>query len=116
MLNSRLTAIADVTRDLDPAEKAVDEAFSHLAKLLNTMCSVRASAHLPIRTAQAEFDHISAALALTGQARSHILAAHEKFVTTRSEVTPTISWGDDGCPPGGGTSTSEDKSPVRLVG
>jgi hypothetical protein len=100
MLKARLAAASEVNDVLISAEAAIDDAFQKLAVLLNTMCTARTSANLPLQTAMAEYEFIAQAVSFTGQARARVLAAHEEFVKTRAEVLPTICWGDVAeCPP-----------------
>jgi len=116
MLKSRLNAAHAVLQDFMPAEQAVEESFQRMVSLLNTMCTARVAANLPMQTGRREFDHISSALHHIGEARSLILSAHEALVDTRAAVLPTVSFGDNGACPPGAPSLATIATPIRAVG
>jgi hypothetical protein len=116
MLNERLKAATDVKASLIPAEEALDTTLVRLGHLTSTMFTARMEAKLSAAFGQDAVTHVTTAIALLGQARSHMVAAHEDLGRTRDAILPTVAWGDDGLKPKGvGTEQIAVERPVRAA-
>lgn len=112
MLNQRYAAAKAVADELLPAERVVDEAIVHNARLAIAVVEGRRSANFPLTAGQEGLDLVVQANVRLCEARGLLAAAHHAFRQTQSEVgLRAYSWGDiQECPP----SKAETRAPIPL--
>lgn len=101
MLNQRLAAARAVADELFPAEKVLDEAIVHHARLTIAVIEGRSAAKLPLSAGQRGLDLVAQSNARLCEARGLLVEAHRAFRETQVEVgLKAYSWGDlQECPP-----------------
>lgn len=104
MLNQRHKAAQAIANELFPAEKVVDDAIVHHAKLAIAVVEGRRSAKLPITAGQEALDYVTQATVRLSEARALLAAAHRSFRETQVEIgLKAFSYGDlQECPPSSG--------------
>jgi hypothetical protein len=104
VLNQRHSAAQAVANELFPAEKVVDQAILHNAKLAIAVVEGRRSARLPISAGQEALGFVAQANVRLCEARGLLAEAHRAFRETQVEVgLRAFSYGDEQeCPPSGG--------------
>jgi len=109
MLNQRLAAGKAVANELFPAEKEVEDALVHTARLAIAVIEGRRSARLPITTGQEGLVRVLQASLRLAEAREELGAAHVAFRSTQNEVgLRAISFGNLWeCPPNTGELQAE---------
>lgn len=105
MLNDRHHLAQTVASDLLPAERDVDSAILHNARLAISVIEGRRRLRLPLTTGQVGLELVSQATANLVQARGLMAEAHAAFRKTQSEIgLDAFSYGDIGvCPPASGS-------------
>lgn len=113
MLNSRYAAAKAVADELFPAERVVDEAIVHNARLAIAVVEGRRSANLPLTAGQEGLDLVAQANVRLCEVRTLLAEAHRAFRQTQAEVgLKAYSWGDNQeCPPSG----AEQQPPALSV-
>ena len=101
MLKQRHATAQAVARELIPAEKALDEAIVHNARLTIATVEGRRSARLPLAAGQEGLDLVARAGVRLMEARGLLTQAHEAFRQTQVEIgLQAFSFGDNQeCPP-----------------
>lgn len=88
MLNAH--ALYDAARQVNghiaPIEEALDDTFSKTAGFLAYLPQARTAANLPMATGHKAMMRVLASLNAIAQARDEMIAAHEAFATTRSDL------------------------------
>lgn len=109
MLNQRHAAARAVANELFPAEKVVDQAIVHNARMAIAVVEGRRAAKLPLTAGQEALGYVAEANVRLCEARGLLAEAHRAFRETQLEVgLKAFSYGDEQeCPP----STAE----VRVV-
>jgi hypothetical protein len=104
VLNQRLAAAQAVADQLFPAEKVLDEAIVHNAKLAIAVIEGRHSAKLPLSAGQEALGYVTQANVRLCEARGLLAEAHRAFRETQVEVgLKAFSFGDlQECPPSSG--------------
>lgn len=101
MLNQRLAAAQAVANELFPAEKVIDEAILHHARLAIAVVEGRRSARLPLTAGQEALGLVAQANARLCEARGFLAEAHRAFRDAQREVgLKAFGFGDEqDCPP-----------------
>ncbi|RST30625.1 hypothetical protein HMF7854_07085 [Sphingomonas ginkgonis] len=113
MLNQRHAAAQAVARELIPAERDLDAAIVHSAKLAIAVVEGRKAAKLPLATGQEALTLIAGATAQLVAARKQMIEAHHAFRETQIEIgLGAFSYGDIWeCPP----SSEHEAAPLSIV-
>ena len=108
MLNKRHEIARGIANELLPAEKDVDAAILHNARLTILVIEGRKASRVPLATGQEGLDFIAKANSRLVEARGLIAQAHAAFRQTQSEVgLDAFSFGDVAeCPPPSATGLS----------
>jgi len=101
VLNQRHAVAQAVANELFPAEKVIDEAIVHNAKLAIAVVEGRRTAKLPLTAGQEGLDYIAQANVRLCEARGLLANAHRAFRDTQNEIgLKAFSYGDEQeCPP-----------------
>lgn len=104
MLNQRHAAARAVADQLLPAEKNVDDAIVHHAKLTIAVVEGRRAAKLPLAAGQEALGYVAQANARLCEVRELLANAHRAFRDTQNEIgLQAFSYGDESvCPPSSG--------------
>lgn len=95
MLNQRHKAAQAVANELIPAERVVDEAIVHNARLAIAVVEGRRAANLPLTAGQEALGYVSQANLRLCEARGLLAEAHRAFRETQLEIGLTaFSYGD----------------------
>lgn len=101
MLNQRHAAAQAVANELFPAEKVVDQAILHNARMAIAVVEGRRAAKLPLTVGQEALDFVARANVSLCEARGLLAEAHRSFRETQVEIgLKAFSYGDEQeCPP-----------------
>ena len=101
MLNQRHAAARAVADELFPAERHVDEAIVHHAKLAIAVVEGRRAAKLPLTAGQEALGYVAQANVRLCEARELLTQAHRAFRDTQIEIgLQAFGYGDEQpCPP-----------------
>jgi hypothetical protein len=93
-------AARDIAAHLIPAEKLIDDSFSHTARFLASLPDTGRAAGLPGSIGHEAMMKVLASLNAMAHARGEMIAAHAEFTATRHELRlPETGFGSlEGCP------------------
>lgn len=97
------TAARNVSSRIGPIEQAIDESFARAASLLAYLPEARSTANLPFGIGHNAQTRVLASLNAIAKAREEMIAAHQEFVETRTDLRlpETDTGGLVGCPSAG---------------
>lgn len=113
MLNQRHKAAQAVASELLPAEREVDSAIVHQARLTIAVVEGRRDCNLPLTAGHEGLTLVMQASARLVEARGLLAQAHAAFRLTQQEIgLQAFSYGDiSECPP----SSGEEAIPLKIV-
>ncbi len=86
MLNDRIAAARQITKDLHAAEDAVDEAIVKLANLVALLPAARRQTNMSAIVGQSAFSNITKAISAAGEVRQMLTDAHHALSETQKQV------------------------------
>ena len=86
MRRKRIEAAEKIAANLVPAEAAIDAALRHTADLSNAILDGRISTGVSARVGHPALEEVGHAFQLIMQARSRIVAAHDRLAETQVQM------------------------------
>lgn len=86
MLNDRIAAARQITKDLHAAEDAVDEAIVKIANLVARLPAARRQTNMSAIVGQDAFSKITKAISAAGEVRQMLTDAHHALSETQKQV------------------------------
>ncbi|MBB4153121.1 hypothetical protein GGQ80_001009 [Sphingomonas jinjuensis] len=115
MLNTKMTAVRDVTEQLVKLEALIDAAMIAQAGLQSTLIEARRKANLPLDAGLDGFERVAGMAPLLATARSHVNRAHYDFRAVRDGMRmPIHAYGDYGDTPDSGGPNGV-AAPLKIV-
>lgn len=111
----RTRAAQDVADQLIPTEAALDDALSHVARLIGTTVDARRNANLPVSCGHKAIAGMNRIAGLISEARTEMVGVHEELAHTKVQIgLREVSFGaSGGCPPMGADA---DSNVVSIAG
>lgn len=114
MLNTKKTAVRDVTERLVRLEAVIDQAMVAQAELQASLIEARRMANLPLDAGLDGFEKVAGMAPLLATARSYVSRAHYDFRDVRDGMRlPIHAYGDYGDTPD--SATPKGATPLKIV-